>query len=85
MPLRLSIKQINKNKLYNLAQVINWDRDEQVKYKKCLFCGEWGTFAINPTDSKAYYFLCGKHYNHDPKENTQKNKHQEETKNYQLF
>jgi len=52
---------------FNIVQILNWSREEQVKYKVCSVkdCKEWGSFGVN--ENSRYYFLCGKHY---PKEKT---------------
>lgn len=74
-------------KQYNGIEIINWNRQEEQKYKVCCKCGLWGTFALQ-TKHGSYYFLCGKHYFEAKNENKDQNKQKkidDQKSSYGLF
>jgi len=62
-------KEIPEGKLHSELTILNWTRQQQEQNRICLYCDDWGSFAIQPKDAfRQYYFLCGDHYSSEKKE-----------------
>ena len=65
---KLTKQQVPNGRLYSSNEILSWTHEESFKNKRCLYCDEFGSFAVVPKDAyMQYYFLCGDHYSNENK------------------